>query len=302
MRVGFFLPNIGQVGNANTIVKVARRAEELGYDSLWVTERLLYAVNPKTSYYGGPLPEAYKRILDPVGTLTFVSTQTGHIALGTSVLDIPFYNPVLLARQLTTLDVLSNGRLRVGFGLGWSQDEFDAAGANMKERGKRADEFLKILKTIWTSDPAEFHGKYFQLPRSIILPKPIQKPHPPIYMAGFAPAAMKRAATFASSWMPVGVPVNALKSSAEQIRKMAQEAGRNPADLKVAARYNLSITSNPLGTDRHIFSGSLDQIREDVEALKDFGPDELILDVTFSEDSKTEEGFMKNLERIHKLI
>jgi probable F420-dependent oxidoreductase len=302
MHVGFFLPNIGQVGNANTLVRVARRAEELGYDSLWVTDRLFYAVKPKTSFYGGPLPEPYKRVLDPVGTLTFVSAQTNHIALGTSVLDIPFYNPVLLARQLTTLDLLSNGRLRVGFGLGWSQDEFDAAGAEMKKRGKRADEFLKVLKIIWTSDPAEFHGKYFQLPQSIIQPKPIQKPHPPIYMAAYAPAAMKRAATFANSWMPVGMPVSALKSASEQITSMARGAGRNPADLKIATRYNLSITPKPLGSDRHIFSGSIDQIREDVEALKDFGPDELVFDVTFSADSQSEEGFLKNLERIHKLI
>ena len=302
MRLGFFLPNIGQAGNSSTILKIAKRAEELRYDSLWVTERLLYALKPQTSYYGGPLPEPYKRILDPLGTLTFVSALTSRITLGTSVLDLPFYNPVLLARQLATLDVLSGGRLRVGFGQGWSKDEYDAAGASMKQRGERADEFLKLLTTIWTSDPAEFHGKYFQLPQSIIQPKPVQKPHPPIYLAAFAPAALKRTATFANGWMPVGLPIDTLKTMVEEIRTLVREAGRNPSDLKIITRYNLSITPKPLGSDRHVFSGSIDQIAEDVKALKGFGPDELILDVTFSADSQSEEGFMTNLERLRLMV
>ncbi len=302
MRLGFFLPQIGTVANPSAIVRTAKRAEELGYDSLWVTERLLYPVEPQTSYYGGPLPEVYKRVFDPLETLTFASAHTSRIALGTSVLDIPFYNPILLARRLTTLDVLSGGRLRVGFGLGWSVDEYDATGASLKERGKRADEFLKVLKIIWTTDPAEFHGKYFQLPKSIIQPKPAQKPHPPIYLAAYAPQALKRAATLADGWMPVGSSIEGLKSTSSQLRSMAKAAGRNPGDLKLVARYNLSITPKPLGSDRHFFSGSLDQIKDDIKAVNDFGPDEVILDVTFSPDSQTEEAFISNLERIRKLI
>ena len=235
-------------------------------------------------------------------TLTFAAAHTNRIALGTSVLDIPFYNPVVLARRLTTLDVLSGGRLRVGFGLGWSKDESDAVGGSMKGRGQRAGEFIKVLKAIWTTDPAEFHGRYFQLPKSIIQPKPVQKPHPPIYLAGFAPNALKRTAELANGWMPVGVPVDGLKSTAEQLRSMAQSAGRNPADLKLVVRYNLSITSEPLGSDRGFFYGSLKQIEDDIKAVKMFGPDELILDVTFSPDSQTERDFLNNLERIRKLI
>ncbi len=288
------------MGNAASVLKVAKRAEELGYDSLWVTERLLYPVNPQTSYYGGPLPEVYKRVLDPVGTLAFVAGQTSRIGLGTSVLDIPFYNPVLLARQLTTLDIASGGRLRVGFGLGWSKDEYDATGASMKNRGRRADEFLKVLKTIWTTDPAEFHGKYFQLSKSIIQPKPVQKPHPPIYLAASAPGAMKRTALVANGWMPVGVPLDKLKSGFDQVRNFARQAGRNPADLTLIARYNLSITPAPLGADRWFLSGSMDQITKDLATIRGANPDELILDVTFSADSQTEEGFLGNLERIKK--
>ena len=144
-------------------------------------------MNPQAPYPATPdgsLPEQYKYCLDPLDTLTFAAACTSTIKLGTSVLDIPYYNPVTLARRLTTIDVLSKGRLRVGFGVGWSPDEMEAAGADMKVRGARADEFLQVLKTIWTTDPAEHHGKFFSLPKSHIGPKPVQKPHPPIYPCG----------------------------------------------------------------------------------------------------------------------
>src|ERR1700686_1362477 len=176
MKIGFSLPNIGPIGTAEAITKVAQRAEALGYSSLWTIERLLYPVKLQRPYPGTPdghLPEIYKQELDPLDALTYVAAQTKKIKLGTSVLDIPYYNPVMLARRLTTLDVLSNGRLRVGFGLGWSKDEMDAAGADMKRRGAMADEFLQVLKAIWTTNPAEFHGKFYQLPKSYINPKPV---------------------------------------------------------------------------------------------------------------------------------
>ena len=290
------------MSDQRTIVKVANRAEELGYDSLWVTERLLWPIEPQTLYYGGPIPEVYKRVFDPIETLTFAAARTNRIALGTSVLDIPFYNPVMLARRLTTLDVLSNGRLRVGFGLGWSKDEHDAMGTSLKGRDKRADEFMKVIKTIWTTDPAEFHGKYFQLPKSIIQPKPIQKPHPPIFMAGFVPSAMKRVVAFADGWMPVGLPLDQLKLMTKQIRNMVKEAGRDLAAFKIVARYNIDVRPQPLGKDRGFFSGSLDQIREDIRAVNEAKPDELIIDPTFSADSQTEDGFLRNLEQIRKMI
>lgn len=302
MRIGFFLPQVGPAANVDSITKAAKRAEELKYDSLWVTERLLYPTNPQTSYYGGPLPEPYKRVFDPVETLTFTAALTSKIALGTSVLDIPFYNPVTLARRLTTLDVLSCGRLRVGLGLGWSKDEHDAAGADMRIRGRRADEFIAVLKAIWTTDPAEFHGKYFQLPKSIIQPKPVQKPHPPIYLAAFSPGAMKRTARFADGWMPVGSTIDQLRTTATQLRNMTKEQGRNPADLKIIARYNLTITPQPQSKDRAFFSGTLTQIKDDIASVKAYGPDELILDPTFSPDSQNEQSFLRNMEEIRGLL
>ena len=188
MKIGVSVPNIGPVATPEAVKTVAQRAEALGYHSLWTVERLLWPVNPKLPYPvtpDGSLPEEYKYTLDPLDALTFAAAVTSKIRLGTSVLDMPYYNPILLARRLSTIDVLSKGRLIVGLGLGWSPDEMEAAGADMKVRGARADEFIQVLKTIWTTDPAEFHGKFFSLPKSHISAKPVQKPHPPVFIAAF---------------------------------------------------------------------------------------------------------------------
>jgi probable F420-dependent oxidoreductase len=305
MRVGFSLPNIGPVATTSTVVQVAKRAEALGYDSLWVVDRLLYAVNPQTPYPATPdgsWPEVYKYALDPLETLTFAAAHTSRIGLGTSILDIPYYNPVMLARQLTTLDVLSGGRLRVGFGVGYFKDEFDAVGASLRDRGKRADEFLQVLKLIWTTNPVEFHGNFFHVPRSFISPKPVQKPHPPIYLAAFTPPALKRAATMANGWNPVVIPVEGMAQMIGQLREMAKAAGRNPAELEVIVRGNIIITAQPLGKDRWIFTGSPEQIKTDIDQVRALGANEVFFDPAFSPDGESEKAILACMERMRRLV
>lgn len=299
MKLGFAVPNIGPVATPEAIVTVAQRAEALGYNSLWTVERLLWPVNPQTPYPASPdgsLPEVYKYSLDPLDTLTYAAAATKTIRLGTSVLDIPYYNPVTLARRLTTIDVLSKGRLNVGFGIGWSQDEMQATGADMKVRGARAEEFLQVLKTIWTNDPAEHHGRFFTLPKSYIGPKPVQRPHPPIYLAAFAPPAMKRVATLADGWNPTGMPIEGMEQMFGDVRRMAEQAGRNPNDLKMIVRANLAITPQPIEKDRFIFVGSLEQIKEDIRACEKIGADEVFLEPVFSPGSQKLEGWLELLE------
>ena len=286
MRFGFALPQIGSAGPEG-LVTAAKRAEDLGFDSLWVLDRLLWPINPREPYPGGPLPVKYKSVLDPLETLTFAAAHTRRIALGTSVLNVPWYNPVLLARQLTTLDVLSSGRLRVGFGIGWSTDEYEAAGAPWHEPGKRADEFLQALKKIWTTDPVEFQGKYYRIPESIIGPKPVQKPHPPIYMAAFTPPAMKRVATEASGWFPAGIPLSGIGPMFEGIKGMTKEAGRDPSALDLIVRANVEIHNTPIQKDRRDFTGTLDQIAEDVTTTQKLGAAEMLFDVQFSPGVET---------------
>lgn len=284
MRLGFALPQIGSVAGPDALITVAKRAEGLGFDTLWVLDRVLFPVNPREPYPvgDGTLPDKYKRTLDPVETLTFVAAHTRHVALGTSILNLPWYNPVLLARRLATLDVLSAGRLRVGFGMGWSRDEYEAVGAPWQERGKRADEIIQTLKTIWTTDPVEFHGTYYRIPKSFIGPKPVQKPHPRIYMAAYTPPAMKRVAREADGWFPVGIPLGAIAQMFDGIKRMAQEAGRDPSALEIIVRANVEVFAAKPGKDRIDFTGSLEQIAGDIVATRKLGAAELLFDVQFS--------------------
>jgi probable F420-dependent oxidoreductase len=305
MKIGFALPNIGPLGSADAVSKVATRAEALGYESLWTIDRLLWPVKPQTPYPATPdglLPEAYQYILDPLDALSFAAAQTKTIGLGTSVLDIPYYNPVMLARRLTTIDRLSNGRLRVGLGLGWSKDEMEAAGTSLAQRGEKADEFLQVLKAIWTTNPVEFHGKFYQLPKSYLNHKTVQKPHPPIYMAAFAPRALKRVATLADGWNPVAIPVEGMAQMFSSIKQMAKEAGRDPSSFQMLVRANLEIHHKPLGKERMIFSGTLDEIREDVAACQRIGAHELFFDPTFFAGAQTLDSWLSLMEEMRKLV
>ncbi|HEY1264335.1 MAG TPA: LLM class F420-dependent oxidoreductase [Terriglobales bacterium] len=305
MRIGFSLPNGGAIATPEAISKVARRAEELAYDSLWTFERVLYAVKPRDPYPGmpdGKWPELFRRMLDPLDALTFAAAQTKKIVLGTSVLDIPYYNPVMLARRLATMDYLSNGRLRVGLGLGWSKDEMEATNADMKTRGALADEFLQVLKAVWTQNPVEFKGKFYSLPNSYIDLKPVQKPHPPIYLAAFAPVALQRLAKVADGWNPVAIPPQGMAQMFGSIKRMAKDAGRDPSRLEMVVRANLHITDKPLGKDRLIFTGTLDQVKEDTEACQQIGAHEVHFDPGFEPGKITLEGWLKLMEQLRGFV
>ena len=299
MKIGVSVPNIGPVATPEAVKSVAQKAEELGYSSLWTVERLLWPVKPQAPYPvtpDGSLPEPYKHNLDPLDALTYAAAFTSKIRLGTSVLDMPYYNPVTLARRLSTIDILSKGRLTVGLGLGWSPDEMQATGADMKVRGARADEFIQVLKAIWTTNPAEFNGKFFSLPKSIIDAKPVQKPHPPILLAAFAPPALKRLATMADGWNPTGLPVEAMAQMWGAIKQMAEAAGRDPNKLKMIVRGNLVETPKPVEKDRAIFVGSLDQVREDIVACEKIGAEEVFLELGFTSGGQTLDNWFKMLE------
>jgi probable F420-dependent oxidoreductase len=300
MRLGFALPQIGSFAGPEAVSKIAQRAEALGYDSLWVLDRLLWPVNPQAPYPlgDGSLPEPYKRALDPVATLTFAAALTRKIALGTSVLNLPWYNPVLLARTLTSLDVLSGGRLLVGLGLGWSPDEYVASGAIWNQRGKHMDELVQALKAIWTTDPVEFQGAYYTIPKSLISLKPVQKPHPPIYMAAFTPPAMQRTAKESSGWFPVGIPLAAIPQMIDGIRQMAREAGRKPEEIELIVRAQVELSDKPAGEGRGDFAGTLDQIAGDIATTRSMGASELVFDVQFSPEMKGTDVMLERLEQL----
>lgn len=303
MRFGFALPQIGSVAGPESLVTVARRAEDLGFDSLWVLDRLLWPVNPRAPYPlgDGSLPVQYKNVLDPVETLTFAAAHTSRSALATGVLNLPWYNPVLLARRLTTLDVLSGGRLRVGFGIGWSPDEYEAAGATWQDRGKRADEALEMLRRIWTTDPVEFQGRHYRIAKSFIGPKPVQKPHPPIYMAAFVPSAIKRVAAEADAWLPVGIPLSGIGAMFEDLKNMAKRAGRDPCALELIVTAGVEIHKKPIEKDRIEFTGSVEQIAEDFATAKKLGAAEIAIYAQFLPPGETANDLTARMEDLWRI-
>jgi probable F420-dependent oxidoreductase len=278
MKVGISLPQLGPQASPEALIRVAQHAEELGYDSVWVLERLLWPLSPREPYPAardGKLPETYQSVLDPIETLTFVAAHTKKILLGTSVLVLPYHTPIQLARRIASLDVLSGGRALVGVGVGWSHDEFEAAGTSFERRGARCDEFLRAMIELWTKDPVKFEGEFYRIPESMVGPKPIQKPHPPIYVAGFGQYTFDRAAKFGNGWNPAGImSFDALEGMIKQFQQTARSAGKE--DMDVVLRSFTMVFPQAAGNNRTPMTGSLEQVREDTARLREIGVTHLI--------------------------
>lgn len=284
MHLGFALPVSGTWATPENQLRVAQAAEALGYHSLWVFQRLLYALHPRNDYPplpGQPWPKAFERAMDPIITLAFVASATRRVRLGTSVLIMPFYQPIVLAKQLATLDVVSGGRLDVGLGIGWSEDEYEAVGVPFRQRGRRADEFIACLKAIWTQDVVEFAGEFYRVPAAKVEPKPLQKPHPPITVGGYSPVIIKRAVTLGDGFNGGNVPLSRVAPMVKELREAAAIAGRDPARLHVVSRGTYEVHSAPQGKERRPLRGSLAEIREDVQRYAEAGLTELFLEPNF---------------------
>jgi len=219
--LGFGLPVSGSWASPATMVRTARRAEELGYASLWSFQRVLYPA-------AGELGPMYRSVHDPVVPLAYVAAVTERIRLGTAIVNAPFQPPAVLAKALTSLDVVSGGRLDAGLGIGWSPDEYAAAGVPMERRGARMDEYLTTLVALWTDDPVEVDGEFYRVPRSRVSPSPVQVPHPPLLLGGTAAAALRRAGRLAQGWISSSrQDLTAIGTSVAQVRAGAEEAGRD---------------------------------------------------------------------------
>jgi len=298
MKVGLRLPQTGE-DNATkeNIIHLSKEAENAGcFDSLWVLERLIWPINPQTPYPGtgdGKFPADWQYIFEPLETLTYVAANTENIALGTSVIDMLFQNPVILARRFATLDVLSKGRAIAGLGIGWSKDEYQASNIPFRDRGKRADEYIQILKMIWgeNEDIVEFKGQHYSIPASKIGPKPIQKPHIPIYLGGYSQGTFARIANYANGWICViRNNLDKVKSYIDKIRDECNKAKRDAKDIQIAAilypnvidsMYTLDNNKAEESTHRkqqqQLLSGSIDQLGKDLQEIKRIGVDHAIL-------------------------
>src|SRR5271156_6117060 len=189
MRIGFAAPTCGSWATPGTITEICARADELGYATLWTFQRLLF---PKETWLG----ETYHSVLDPMVSLGFIAAFTRHARLGVAVVNLPFVAPIVLAKQAAAVDVLSEGRLTLGLGLGWAAEEFVATGARTERRGARAVEYVRCLEEIFSGE-VDFAGGFYEVPHSDVLPRPVQQPRPPILMGEWVPASLKRAGRIA---------------------------------------------------------------------------------------------------------
>ena len=281
MRLSVSLPMAGAWATPSNMVRVAQRAEALGYSSVWTISRLLYALEPRNDYPaapGEPWPASFRSVADSIVALAFVASATERIRLATGVINPLFYSPVMLAKQLATLDVVSAGRLTVGVGLGWSEDEFEAVGTPFRERGRRLDEFLECMNLIWTQDEIEYHGAFYDVPRSVVEPKPLQRPHPPVLVGGYADAAFRRAVTLGDGYVAGNIPLAETAPLVAKVADAAEQAGRDPSSLLVVSRGRVELTEGPRGADRRPLCGSLEEIREDIGRYRAAGLGELFLE------------------------
>ena len=293
MKAGILLPQTGESATRENVLYIGREAEKEGLDSIWVFERLLWPLKPQTSYGGtpdAPIPVEYQNVLDPLETLTYLASHTEQISLGTCVIDMLFHNPVILARRFVTLDILSGGRVIAGFGIGWSKDEYDVSGIPFIHRGARADEFLQVLKRIWTDDVVEFKGQFYNIPASKIGPKPMQKPHPPILLGAFSPKAFPRIVNYADGWIPIAgfVSLEQQEQAINSLRESARKANKNPSNIRlVVLTYpnvldSSSASSSSSNQQRLPMSGTIDQIGSDIERIKSMGVEHIIFGYAFS--------------------
>lgn len=270
MKIGFALPVSGSWANPRNVAAIARRAEELGYLSLWTFQRLLVPT-------GSGMPPVYASVLDPLVVLAHAAAVTERVRLGTAVVNMPYLAPAVLAKQLATLDVLSNGRLDAGLGLGWSPEEFEAVGTDYARRGARAEEYLACLRALWGPDPVEFSGDFYRVPHGSVQPKPVQRPGLPVLLGATSERAMSRIGRLADGWISNSrADLSALAAPIEQVREAARAAGRDPAALRFVCRGVVrdAPRSGPL-------TGSLDEVRADLPDLAAQGVTEVFLDINF---------------------
>ena len=244
MKLGYAIPVVGgAVSSAVGLGTYCRTLEELGYDSLWIGDRFITPVAPQTPYPGReqPYPPQMKRNLDPMLLWTVAATATSRVRLNASTLSTFYYEPPHLARLLTTLDVLSDGRLDVGVGLGWMQDEHDIArSADWHRRGKILDDLLAFLRAWWTTTPLSWDSEFFSIPPTHADLRPVQAGGPPIWIGGASEAAMRRVGRSGAGWLSFeGLPDGVADHLWSIARGAAEQAGRDPDALKTALRINL---------------------------------------------------------------
>jgi probable F420-dependent oxidoreductase len=266
MQIGISLQNNWGVEDVQSLIQLARKAEEWGFASVWVHDHVFNAAHVynrigKKPYY------------EPLTLLSYVAACTQRVGLGTSVLVLPYHNPIRLAKIAATLDVLSGGRLILGVGVGGVPQESEAMGSPYAERGAITDEAIAIMKELWTQEDPSFAGKYHRFSGMPFSPKPLQKPHIPIWIGGNSQAAIRRAVRLGNGWHPFAIPLETLRAGIHYLREYAQHAGRDVAEIPVSFSLPLGTPTargDALGTDAK-------EIVEKIQAFASVGVQLLVI-------------------------
>jgi probable F420-dependent oxidoreductase len=293
VEFGFSLPGRGPLASPDQILRLATRADALRYSSVFVTDHVVLPASMARSTYpyaaSGRLPGgADQDYLDPLALLGWLAHATKKIKLGTSVLVVPYRNPLVTAKMLATIDRLSNGRLLLGMGVGWLREEFEAVAAPpFEERGQVTDEYIALMRKTWTTDPVSFEGRYYRVKDVHALPKPAQRGGIPIWIGGHTDAAVKRAATVGDGWHPLALRPPGLllpdefATKVALFRRSAQGAGRKPESLTISLRVGMEVRSPrqkaPAG-DRSLFQGTAAEVLGDIRRYAEMGVTHFVFD------------------------
>lgn len=308
MRFGFSLPVRGGLANHDGIAAMARLGEALGFSYATIADHVVFPTASSSRYPYDPSGRhpSHGDAIEPLSLMAFVAGRTDQLRLVTSVLILPHRNPVLAAKMIATIDVLSRGRITVGVGVGWLREEFEALHApNFDQRGAVSDEYITIFKKLWGPGPVEHHGRHYSFGPLRCEPSPIQKPHPPIWVGGHSRAALRRAARYADGWHPLGTvetaPLRPPEFAAllDQLKRMTDAAGRDFGNLTISLVARLHETAQPIpDSDRMPFAGSVEQIIGDVETYRTLGVSHMSFDFrrsTLEETTARMEWFAHNV-------
>jgi probable F420-dependent oxidoreductase len=276
MKIGFSLLNNYGIDDVHALVDLAVRAEELGFDSVWVHDHV-FNVGHVLDRIGG------KPYYEPLTLLSYVAARTTRIRLGTSVLVLPYHNPIRLAKIAATLDVLSGGRLTLGVGVGSIEQEMRALGSPFKERGAVTDEAIAVLRALWTQEDPKFEGKYSHFSGMKFSPKPVQKPSIPLVIGGVSRAAVRRAARVGDGWQPLGLAPEALAQEIAWLHDEALAYGRKPSQIPVSIAMGLEA---PASRRRYALGRQPAEILRNAQAYAKLGVETLVISANVSEPAE----------------
>ena len=302
---GIRVPNSGPLSSKENIVKAAQNSEELGFDTIWLHDHVVWSSEMHRHHISSGAAEALNdaqeaNFFECMTTMSYLAAKTKNIQIGVACLVMPLRNPIYAAKQCATLDHLCDGRLLVGVGLGSKatrdSSEFDVFEVPIKGRGNRTDEYIEAMKAIWTQPMASYEGKYLKFDNAEIHPKPLQKPHPPVWVGGWMDQAAVRAGRYGEGWIPGWLSPKEMARGCELLRNAAEEAGRDPAGIKIAVEklaaiartrdeamtlalptiresshtYERDVDNIQFALDRHII-GSVDDVRRRIDEFIEAG-------------------------------